>query len=55
MQCTEQKVVQHSEVRLIKPQTEERKALKSLPAEEMITVLWDAVPGGSAGKSPMRW
>lgn len=29
MRCMEQKVIQHSEVRLIKPQAEERKALKS--------------------------
>lgn len=51
----EQKVIQHSEVRLIKAQTKEGKALKSLPAEEMIAALWDAVPGGNAGKSPTRW
>lgn len=50
----EDKVIRHSKVRLIKPHTEERKALRSLSAEEMITALWDALPGGNAEEGPMR-
>lgn len=50
----EEKVIQHSKVRLIKPHTEEGKALRSLSAEEMITALWDALPGGNVEEDPMK-